>query len=291
MEYNDYKKFKKILANKDEYVSIFYKRKKHNGKIKYREIISPNEDYKYIQSIIYKWLTEKSNIPIHDSSYAWMPNKSRELCAQQHVNQKYVLEIDIEDFFGNITKDKILSLFEQNDIKHALGLPIIDITNILLIFSKNKLEHLPQGFITSAYLANAIRYNIDCEITSICEENNLIYTNYGDNIIISGDFLYKSFSNEVIKILNKYKFNANYKKTKIMPYYREQQILGITINNKVRISKNYTNKIIGEVVYRLKNNIPTDASLKGKINTLRINANPRVYNYIYNLSKQLQVST
>ena len=289
MEYEDVKLFYDILHNPEKYISVFHKKKRSSkGRVKYREIIAPNEDYKYIQSKIYRYFIDENPLPIHDTSYAWINGRSRDRCANMHIDNKYVLEIDIDDFFGNITKDKVEALFIKNNIDNILGLPIDDIINILLIRYKDRKRHLAQGFITSTYIANAARYEIDIDVNRLCIEKGLTYTNYGDNIVISGNFLDRDLTSSVIDIISKHGYSANPRKTKFMPYYREQRILGITINKKIRVPKDYTNDIIGELVYRLKNNIEMDRSLKGKINTLRLNDNPRVFKYINKLSNKLE---
>lgn len=285
--FNDAEKslVREILSDQWRHVHAYkIKKKSSKGKIKYRQIIAPSEMYKDLQKKIKYYFETRNVLKISDQSFAWVPGKGRIECVLPHIKKNYVLEADISDYFGSIKSSHLFGLFVYNEeipnLLNLLEINLDDFVNLLTIQLGNSERFLPQGFATSPMIANAIRYDIDARMKKLADENNWDYTTYGDNLFISGESVPKSTVDTIDDLFKIYGFSINKLKSKVRPYYQQQKILGIVVNEKLSIDKDYYHGLIENLI----ESDEVDLSLMGKINQLRINDNPRNYQYIKRLA-------
>lgn len=273
--------YQEIVENQKNHYHIFYKIKT-NGKR--RKIIAPSEEYRQVLSDINKRLKLLNLFSIHELTYGWIDNVSRIDCVKHHVNQKYVMELDISDFFPGINEVQLRDLFKDSVDKIELEFNISFNDFIKLVTIENSLDKriLAQGFNTSPYLANGVRYNLDSKMYHFASANELNFSSYGDNIFISGECLPKSLLDDAKNIIRMEGFRVNEKKCKIRPYFQRQKILGIVVNKKINIPKQY----ICQLVDNIKNSTIINASIAGKINVLKLSENLNHYNYITKIAKE-----
>jgi len=265
-----------ILRDQKSYYNIYFKLKPNGNK---RMIVAPNEEYKLLQKKINYWFRKYAKFDIHSSAYAWEPNKSREDCARLHVNQVHQCEVDIKDYFTNITPWHLQGILSYNEnIPVLLNMLCIDLDrfiNLLTITDRDK-RFLPQGFVTSPILANAVRYRIDVILSEWAKINNYIYSTFGDNIYISGQFYALNPLEQITSILNQYKFQVNKRKSKIKRQSDRQDIVGLVVNKKLSIPKEYIHNLIQNVLDKSE-----DLSvILGKLNVLNSSENKRNYNFV-----------
>jgi len=270
------------LTDKEKFKVYHIRKVKEDGSIKIRTIVSPSPEFKDFLTEL-KYFLEPL-FPAYENSFAWHKGKTRFQCARMHLDSKYVKEIDIVKYFDYISKDHVLNLFENHGITNIHGVPVSIIANLITFDNKvSRLRSIPQGFPTSPLLANAVRYPIDLLIDSFCKENNLLYSVYGDNMIVSGNEFPKNFIVSIKEIVNSFGF---YIKTSSMDAWGKKQVLGVNIKNKVSIPKKYVKSVYIETVKTIKENQKPSKSLLGKINVLKSIENKKNYNYLMNLLKR-----
>lgn len=265
-----------ISNNIKEHYKI-YKIKKKNGKE--RTIFEPSEILKYIQRRILKVILNNKSI----SSYAKAYHKNISLVdnAVPHVNKKYILKLDIKDFFDNINfYDIYNSCFQLEYFPKHIGM--------LLTYLCTYENHLIQGAPTSAYISNLVMKEFDNELGDWCHQKNISYTRYSDDMTFSGDFSSNEVIEKVKEMLKVMKLSLNTKKIHFISSSASQNVTGIVVNQKAQVSSNYRKKIRQEIYYiktygldshlnRTNNNISIDEyinSLYGKIlYVLQINPN------------------
>lgn len=288
----DLKLFKKIIQDQLSFVNIYYQRKRKNGRMKVREIVAPKTEYKELQKKLLFWLQSNNVFRISDQSFAWMSGKSREQCATRHTGHKYIMELDIKDYFGNITEAHIEGLMVYNEkISYLLNILQKDLKDLIFFLTLSKpgklYRYLPQGYATSPIIANAIRYEIDNKINRLASENNWVYSAYGDNLYVSGDSVPRETMEFIAGIVEQYGFAISKHKCKVMPYYRQQSVLGIVVNEKLSISRDYLRNVMNEII----NTDTVDSHLIGRINQFRISNNHRNFNYLNNLLEKIHGKT
>lgn len=292
----DEKKYIKTLyslSNNIEENYKIYKIKKKNGK--YRTIYVPNNLLKQIQRNILNNILNNKKI----SKYAKAYHKGISLVdnASAHLNKRIILKLDIKDFFENITFNRVYnSCFPIEYFPKSVGM--------MLTYLCTYDDHLAQGCPTSSYISNLVMKDFDEEIASWCEEKDISYTRYSDDMTFSGDFNPSEIIIKVKKLLLHMGLKLNKEKIHIVHKSKCQKVTGIVVNEKLQASKQYRKKIRQEIYYIQKFGIDSHikrlnikskekylSNLYGRILfVLQINNNDIEFNkykyIIYNIKKQ-----
>lgn len=237
----DEKKYLKTLysiSNNIENNYKIYKIKKHNGK--FRTIHEPNSLLKHIQKQILNNILNNKSI----SKYATAYHKGISLKDNviSHVNKRIILKLDIKDFFENISFIDIYnSCFPIEYFPKSVGM--------LLTYLCTYDEHLTQGSPTSAYISNLVMKDFDEVLGAWCEDNNISYTRYSDDMTFSGNFNASEIITKVRKLLYKLGLELNNKKIHVVMNYSSQNVTGIIVNEKPQLSSKYRKNIRQEIYY------------------------------------------
>lgn len=237
---------KKVSFNIFENISI--EKSYHKVCKDKREIYIPNDELKLVLSFLSHFIFE--SLPIEDDvAFAYRKGVNIKDCLLPHVNSKFFYKTDIENFFPSISSHLIkeniyqdiskLSYLDQEELSSYLD----KILNLVTIDDK-----LPIGFPTSPFISNYIMRKYDISIKSFCINNNLIYTRYSDDIIISSnkDIDKNYITNNIERIFKQESspFCLNISKTKMFTKKNKIKILGLTINNnKISVDREIKNEI------------------------------------------------
>ena len=238
---NDEKKYIKILysiSNNIEKNYKIYKIRKRNGK--YRTIYEPNSLLKHIQKQILLNILNNKSI----SKYAKAYHKGISLKdnAIPHINKNIILKLDIKDFFENISfVDIYNSCFPIEYFPKSVGM--------LLTYLCTYDEHLTQGSPTSAYISNLVMKDFDEVLGAWCEDKNISYTRYSDDMTFSGNFNPNEIIKKVRKMLYKLGLQLNNNKIHVVSKSSNQNVTGIVVNEKVQVSSKYRKEIRQEIYY------------------------------------------
>lgn len=212
--------------------------KKKNGSD--RTIQAPVGILKYWQKTILNNIVSKLSV----SKYATAYKKGARLQdnANPHTGKKYLLKMDITDFFGSIRFEQVYSAaFNSAYFPKQIGVML----TTLCCYN----DVLPQGAPTSPALSNLVMKNFDNSIGSWCEKRGISYTRYCDDLTFSSDKpLYNVFV-KVKKMLENMGFTINDKKTHFVTNSDRQTVTGLTVNEKVGISKDYKRNLRQEIYY------------------------------------------
>lgn len=257
---NDVLKKLYSISNRIESNYKVYKIKKHNGK--YRTIYSPNPLLKSIQRNILKNILNNKKISKYAKAYH--KNISLKDNAMPHLNKKIVLKLDIIDFFENIEYPTIYrycfnEIYFPKSVGHLL-------TTLCTYESR-----LPQGAPTSSYISNLVMNDFDNTIGEYCEQNNISYTRYSDDMTFSGDFNPSKLITIVRKELYKLGLKINNKKIHVINNSQQQNVTGIIVNKKIQVSSSYRNKI-RQIIYYIKK-----YGLKDHLNRINYQESPSTY--------------
>lgn len=206
-------------------------------------------------------------------AHAFMHGRNIVTCARQHFERKYILRIDIKDFFGSISAAKIRTNLLGNRMLNLKDKKIDKIMEkIDVCFRYNKklnTTYLPQGSPTSPFLSNSYLRFFDWRAAWYCFDKNVIYNRYADDIYISTDELSNEFWSclkFIIGVLDQYGLRENRKKRKLMHQGKQMNVVGIILNEKFQISKK-RRKIIRAILHNSKrDNKPLTKEQKGLIN-------------------------
>lgn len=208
-----------------------------------RKINAPSEELKDIQKklaeALYNHKKKKQRGSIEKISHAFEIDKGIITNAENHRNKRFVLNIDLEDFFDSFHFGRVRGFFHKND---HFSLPLEVATAIAQVSCYE--GRLPQGSPSSPIITNLICEILDHRILKIAKHYKLDYTRYADdltfstndkNFLESQTELYKKVSEEI----NRAGFKINDKKTRLQLRDSQQVVTGLVVNKKINVSSVY----------------------------------------------------
>lgn len=229
----------------DSYYTSF-KIPKRNGES--RIICAPHNDLKNLQISLYNALfqyQEQLRNLMHSTtnvSHGFEKGKNIISNAKIHRNKRYVLNIDLKNFFESFHFGRVVGYFQKN--KNFL-LPREVAIIIAQITCYN--GSLPQGAPTSPIITNLIFQIVDMQILKIAKKYKLDYTRYADDLTFStnnSNFLNlkEDFLSEISTLISKSGFSINQKKTRLLYKDSRQEVTGLIVNKKINVSRAYVRK-------------------------------------------------
>ncbi|WP_246154299.1 trypsin-like peptidase domain-containing protein [Methylobacterium oryzihabitans] len=257
---------------------------------KVRAIAAPNNRLKYIQRRIAVLLNQIYRVrnPVH----GFVKEKSVKTNALSHLKKKYIVNIDLKDFFPSITENRVIGVLNSLGIERS-------VSQIIAKFCCCN-GHLPQGAPTSPVISNMICFKMDKSLMSMAKEMRLIYTRYADDITFSGyrpmtvlfegaapfpgRFDPNQLASELRQIISGNGFVLNANKAHYADPNMRRMVTGLKINEIINVDRRYIRNIrsalysvqtIGETAAQDKYQIKyggrssLGAHLEGKITWLR----------------------
>lgn len=231
----------------------------------YRNICVPEPDLLKVQRWIDKFIL--SQVKASPYSYAFENGQSIVQCAEQHLGCKWLIKIDLRNFFESLSEIQVYRVFRDLGYQNLISFELARICTKLGTSTsnvwKNKHEegidaykssvigHLPQGAPTSPKLANLIVRSLDHEIAVIADTYGLVYTRYADDLTFSTacpTFTRekgKEFIQKIFKLIPKHGLRHHPQKTQIVPPGARKVVLGLLVDGdkKVRLSKEFRSTI------------------------------------------------
>jgi len=152
--------------------------------------------------------------------------------AKVHIGKKHILNVDLKDFFSSISAARIKKLFTSPVFNFSEQMAI---ALTLLTTYEGK---MPTGAPTSPVLSNFICLELDADLRLFCQQNNLQFTRYADDLTFSSN---ERISDEKIlqikELICRNGFNINEKKVHLKFSHRKQTVTGIVVNEKVNVDR------------------------------------------------------
>lgn len=209
----------KIISEKDSYSSICLIPKKNGAKRTVIEITS----FDWSRFLKQLHFSIQKQYTFQDCIEGFLKNKSIKTNAQKHLNKKYLLNLDIKDFYFSINYLEIVNSFKKlgsNDTVSEILSQICTYNN-----------QLYPGLNTSPLISNIVFESLDSRLSLLCQENGMQYTRYADDLSFSSDDpIY------CLPIIEKYLLEKNFKinkhKLKFSKRGQSQYVTGLSISDK-----------------------------------------------------------
>lgn len=167
--------------------------------------------------------------------------------AYQHRSRRFVLNVDLTDFFGSINFGRVRGFLMTN--KHFA---LQERTATVLAHIVCDDNSLPQGAPTSPVVSNLIAHILDVRLAKLARKYGLHYTRYADDLTFSTNS--RRFPTDVAalddaghwvagaaleKVITRAGFALNTKKTRMQLQQSRQDVTGIIVNEKVNVRSEY----------------------------------------------------
>lgn len=231
-----------------------------------RNVSAPDEQLKIVQ----RWICSNilSKAPPHWRCFSFHKKASIIKCAREHSGAKWLVKIDIENFFDSIKETQIYSVFKSMGYNSLVSFELARLSTALPEspadetnheFSRASIEslpykrqqgllggRLPQGAPTSPMLSNLVFEKLDNIFQRLAEKKSFVYTRYADDLCFSSckTSLKRNDCLQIIKIVSRVlranSYQINQKKLKIIPPGTTKSVLGLNVDwNSPKLSKQY----------------------------------------------------
>lgn len=224
-----------FIENSNDHYQVFKIKKKSGG---YRIIHAPSSRLKRIQSILNFLLQVYfyPNLNYYMNGFVYGRSISRN--ALPHVRKRFVLNMDIENFFPSISKSAISKAFMEPPFSlDSRQIQIIDALSELCTLK----GVLPQGAPTSPILSAVVTQVLDEKLSEYARVNRVRYSRYADDITFSSnlDVFTPCFIENVNDIVNSQGFSINTKKTNLRTWSDRQVVTGLVVNAKLNVKREF----------------------------------------------------
>lgn len=223
--------------------SLFYRSfhipKRSGGQ---REISAPVPELSMIQRWIAVNILNRLTVDLSNAAMAYVPGRSIVSHVDCHLSSRQLVKLDLRDFFPSITTSHVFDLFF--DAGYSVGVA----RTLAALTTAN--GSLPQGAPSSPAISNLVLRRFDTSVAVVCDEYQLRYTRYADDIVISGE-LVQDIQHRVSSIAAEYGFQLNYKKSKTyLDPESPRLVTGLLIQNgRARLPKSSRRRIRAQAHY------------------------------------------
>ncbi len=187
------------------------------------------------------------------SAHGFVPGKNIVTNAQAHAKKRYVLNLDLKDFFPSINYGRVRGMF--------MGVPYglnPDVATVLAQICCHD-NQLPQGAPTSPIITNMLCAKMDSQFQRLAKECSATYTRYADDITFSTtrpnfpEALAKIVTVEegesiilgepLLTIIDQNGFKVNDKKVRLQTNKNHQEVTGLTVNQFPNVDRRFVRQV------------------------------------------------
>lgn len=228
-----------LIKKADDSYGEFLLPKKGSGE---RKIMAPSQKLKFTQKCLNKKLQD--TFSPGKAAFGFIPNKGDQARtivehANLHVGKRYLLNIDLKDFFLSIHFGRIKAVLQLAPFSMPTSGASL-VANICCYRGR-----LPQGAPTSPILSHIVSQRLDRKLVQLARRHRCFYSRYVDDISFSSnrDFYIDDFLAEVRDVVVKEGFKVNDKKIVYRSKFRRQIVTGLVVNEKVNVQRKYLKDI------------------------------------------------
>ena len=271
--------FIEIHGNTLQEYKYFEIPKKSGG---FRKISAPSHSLKLIQRAIADVLTELYR-PL-PCVHGFVPDRNIVTNASLHTNKKYILNVDIQDFFPNTTYASIIKVLKSAPFSFH-----DEVAKAIARFACLN-GGLPQGSPLSPILTNMHCVTLDNQLSEFSKSYKLHYSRYADDLTFSGSkpVFDKRFFSSLNKIVRNSGYELKQSKTRIQSKNMRQEVTGLVVNDKINVNRQYIRELRAMIHLVHNGYYPKlDAKIEGKLAFLSmIKGKDQVYRNLLNKYKQ-----
>lgn len=223
----DQRRLRKVAHDAPRYYRPFPMMKRGSDKV--REIDRPTGELKELQYQIYRrFLRGYDYLPC---LHGGIPGRSPLSNAREHVGGRYVVRIDIRNYFRTISHRHVYDAWISLGFSPSLARLLTKLTTYR--------GYLPQGAPTSMALANLVLRSFD-ELIRHAIDGNTRYTRFVDDIVLSGEYP-QQYVNTILELLHREGFSTRHRKLVIQHPGIPQEVTGYLVNQRTgcSVSKRY----------------------------------------------------
>jgi RNA-directed DNA polymerase len=195
---------------------------------------------------------QRGLLPMLEAAYVPRPHvhgftrsRSAVTNAAVHRGQRWILRIDLKDFFPTVNFGRVRGVF----MAPPFDFPA-DVATLLAQICCHR-NALPQGAPTSPAVSNLVCRSLDRDLSGYAKASHCHYTRYADDICFSsGRRVFPGMLASLINgrpvlnpdlraLVESNGFVINEEKTRLMPRRQRQRVTGIIVNERLNVPREY----------------------------------------------------
>lgn len=257
-----YRFLRRVVGRRVDPYSSFALRKRTPGLRRTRTIHIPDDVVLKLQ----RWISQAilKQVRPHKASFGYHPGSSPEFAARQHLNARWLVKIDLADFFDNIREPAVYDVFRSLGYSDLLSFELARIvtraelatekagdteTHAIPFYATNSNGFLPQGAPTSPMMSNLVMRSADGVLMDLAKRYGYRYSRYADDLVFSCATKStrrkaQQLQIEAIDILRECGFTPNQRKCKIVAPGGRKMVLGLHVDGpKLRLPQSFKDNI------------------------------------------------
>lgn len=254
-----YPYLREIVERRVDPYEQFTRMRRNGGKM--RTISSPTPVLMEVQ----RWLLANvlARVEPHHASYAYTRYRSVGACARRHIGARFMIKLDLHDFFHSINEYRVFSLYRDLGYNRLVSLELSRITTrypefvlhaptpapatgeyqTIPRYRVKYLGFLPQGGASSGAVANLVVRRMDHDIQTMAADHSLTYTRYADDLVLSGAGEFsrdkcRHLVRRMRSIVSHNGFDLHEKKIRITSPGGRKVVLGVTVTESdIKLSR------------------------------------------------------
>lgn len=263
----EHRNLRQLVKSASSYYKYFAIKKRRGG---LRRIMSPYSELRDVQTWIKENILDKIELP--NCVKAFVKGRNIMENAKMHEGRKYILKVDITNFFESIGVRQVYVAFRKMGYDRSVAAwlanlctakiedykyeQLEDQEEIQKLFNDlyHKLEpFLVQGAPTSPGLANIICNRMDKRMMGLANKHGFTYSRYADDMTFSADKKDRLPKVSMIrKIVETEGFHLNEEKIELLHEGNRQIVTGLLVDNHVRVPGRYKKDIKRHIHFCLK---------------------------------------
>jgi RNA-directed DNA polymerase len=221
-----------------------FKIPKGNGK--FRLIENPVYELKQIQKTLNKFFQALYYLKQTKYAYGFIisvkngkDKKNILQNAKKHLGNKYMLKVDLKDFFHQVSKQRIYNLLLSNLFNFNKKTAQI-LSNIFTYKAR-----LPMGAPTSPVLSNFVSISLDNALGLWANMQGITYTRFADDMTFSSntDKFHQTHLEQIANICKQNNYRLNTKKTKFFDAHQTKKVTGLVLHDTVDIEEAFYSEL------------------------------------------------
>lgn len=221
--------------------------KKRNGG--FRQLAEPATSLKIVQQKFNQVLS--AAYKPRTTTHGYVSNRSIATNAQVHAGRRWVLNIDLKDFFPSIHFGRVRGALQKRPFEFP--------PNVAAVAAQLCCRDgaLPQGAPTSPIISNIVCARLDGELERLAQRLRCKYSRYADDITLSSDDYVmpvelvssEATSGELVigpmllNVITTNGFEINPAKLRLRGRNQRQEVTGLTVNDFPNVRKDYIRRV------------------------------------------------
>jgi RNA-directed DNA polymerase len=195
--------------------------------------------------------------PQKKSAHGFIRQRSIVSNAQRHVNKRWVLNIDLADFFPSINFGRVRGMLETTP--YSLPREVANTLAAICCDANSPNRPLPQGSPSSPMVSNMLCAKLDAKLETLARKHACRYTRYADDITFSSDEIAFptqlavrnggwvgadiTVGTELRSIIEDNGFALNDRKQRLHGDTGRQEVTGLVVNKKVNVRRRFIRQV------------------------------------------------